>query len=160
MRIDRQFSLISSIDVVWESLKDSHLMAQCLPGAELEEGANPDNLKGRLCVRLGPIEAGFDGTVAVTRDESTRGGAMRAQGIDKRTRTRVLADISYQLSSNDGGTTVTLVCDFSLAGALAQFARNNLVDKVASELIEGFSKNLEQCLAQTTPKKGDGGTIS
>ena len=130
----------------WESLKDSYLMAQCLPGAELAEGVDPNNLKGRLSVRLGPVVAGFDGTVVVTREESTLAGTMHAQGIDKRTRTRVRADISYGLCTVDGGTTVAIVCDFSLMGMLAQFARKSLVDKVATDLIRGFSENLQQRL--------------
>ena len=134
-------------EAVWGSLQDSHLMAACLPGAELEEGTDSDNLVGRLTVRLGPIVAGFEGMVTITRDETSRGGTMQAQGTDKRTRTRVRADISYQLTESDGDTTVTIACDFSLTGALAQFARKNRVDKVANGLIEGFSERLEQRLA-------------
>ena len=147
MRIERSFRLAAAPWAVWASLEDSRLMAECLPGAELEEGTDPDNLEGRLTVRLGPIVAGFEGTVTITRDETSRGGTMQAQGIDKRTRTKVRADISYQLAESDGESTVTIACDFSLTGTLAQFARKNLVDKVANELIEGFSQRLEQRLA-------------
>ena len=122
-------------------------MAQCLPGAELEEGSDPDNLEGRLTVRLGPIVAAFQGTVSITREESSRSGTMHAQGIDRRTRTKVRAEISYALAERNEETTVTIACDFSLTGALAQFARKNLVDKVASEMIQGFSERLEKRLA-------------
>ncbi len=147
MRIERRFHLAAAPDAVWESLADSHLMAECLPGAELEEGSDADNLEGRLTVRLGPIVVGFEGTVSITRDESSRGGTMHAKGVDRRTGTRVRAEISYTLSECDGATTVTLACDISLTGALAQFARKSFVDKVATELIQGFSERLEQRLA-------------
>ena len=146
MKIERQFTLAAPLDVVWASLKDSRAMAQCLPGAEVEEDTDPDHLKGRLNVRLGPIVASFDGTVSIVRDETACSGTMRAAGVDRRTRTRVRADISYLLCANEGETVVTLHSDFSLAGALAQFARKSLIDKVANELIEGFSDALQQRL--------------
>ena len=147
MRIERSFRLAAAPWAVWASLEDSRLMAECLPGAELEGGTDPDNLEGRLTVRLGPIVAGFEGTVTITRDETSRGGTMQAQGIDKRTRTKVRADISYQLAESDGESTVTIACDSCLTGALVLFASKDLVDKVANELIEGFSQRLEQRLA-------------
>lgn len=142
MKIEQSFCVAAPPDAVWESLMDTRLMAQCLPGAELEEGGDPAHLKGRLTVRLGPIVAGFDGTVLVERDESTQAGTMRAQGIDKRTGTRVRAAISYALTGNGNATTITLACEVSLMGALAQFGRKTLIDKIASELIEEFSAAL------------------
>ena len=146
MKIERGFVLNAPLDVIWSSLKDTQLMSQCLPGAELTEDNDPDNLRGSLSVRLGPVAAVFKGTVAVTRDEISHAGSLHAEGIDKRTRTRVRADITYSLFPDHEGTKVALVCEFSLAGALAQFARQTLIDKVACELIEGFSNNLQQRL--------------
>ena len=150
MKIERRFDLAASPQVVWELLKDTHLMARCLPGAELADTADGDNLTGRLSVRLGPIVAGFDGSVAITRDESARGGTMQARGVDKRTGTRVRADIGYALSSTGGATAVTLTCELSLMGTLAQFARQSLIDKVTSELIRGFCERLESRLGEDT----------
>ena len=131
---------------VWDALKDSHLMAQCLPGAELETGTDTDTLKGRLRVRLGPIAADFNGTVALTRDATAHTGTMDARGVDKRTGTRVRAQIDYSLATMEKGSTVTIVCHLALMGALAQFARQSLIDKVAAELIEGFTTNLQHQL--------------
>lgn len=146
MRVEQSFSLRIDPTLVWESLQDARAMAACLPGAELEKGSDPFYLEGRLTVRLGPIVAGFEGGVSIDRDESSKSGTMRAQGTDRRTGTRVNADISYALAHDDGATMVNLACNFFLSGTLAQFARKRLVDKVASDLIKGFADSLEERL--------------
>jgi len=146
MKIERQFFLAAPVGVVWDALKDSHLMAQCLPGAELETITDTETLRGQLKVRLGPIAAVFHGTVALCRDSATYTGNMDARGVDKRTNTRVRADIGYRLATMDEGTQISIVCELALMGMLAQFARRNLIEKISAELIEGFSTNLEQRL--------------
>ena len=71
---------------------------------------------------------------------------MDARGVDKRTGTRVRADIAYRLETTNEGTEVSIDCELALMGMLAQFARQGLIEKVSAELIDGFSTNLEHRL--------------
>ena len=73
---------------------------------------------------------------------------MHARGVDKRTGTRVRAKICYALAELDGGTEVMLTCDVSIMGALAQFTRKGLIDKVTKDLISDFAEALEARLTR------------
>lgn len=148
MKLEHRFQLKPDAATVWESFKDSCLMAECLPGAELENMADPDQLEGRLTVKLGPIVAGFDGKVNMARDDAAQTGTMNAQGRDRRTGTQVRAVITYSVAELESGTEVTLASDVSLMGNLAQFARQGLIDRIANDLVAQFASNLEARLTE------------
>ena len=148
--LTERITLTAAPDAVWGALADLRGVASCLPGAEITtiEG---DAITGRLRVALGPIRAGFAGRGSVTRDETTRSGRLSGQGRDSGTGSSVEGEVRYDVRPASPGTTIDVTVSWRLTGALAQFARTELVQALARQLLQSFAANLEALIAGNAP---------
>ena len=71
-------------------------------------------------------------------------GEMRAEGIDRRSGTRVQTLMSYQVLAHATGSRLRYTLRFRLAGPLAQFSRNALVNDYVAEMSRIFGQNLQR----------------
>src|SRR5258708_5258815 len=69
---------------VWTIFADIPAVAACLDGAELTEH-DASTAKGKMTVRLGPIQAGFSGSAVIERDDRALRGTIRGAGSDRGT---------------------------------------------------------------------------
>ena len=90
MEFDNSFDVPLSPAQAWAVLMDIPRIAPCMPGAELTEIVDPQNFKGKISVRLGPVALAFAGRVQIDshrRDQSQRAGqsaGQRCQGPRRR----------------------------------------------------------------------------
>src|SRR5438046_6451420 len=63
MEFDNSFEVPLPPAEAWKVLLDIKRIAPCMPGAELTEVLDPNTYKGKLGVRLGPVELTFAGIV-------------------------------------------------------------------------------------------------
>jgi carbon-monoxide dehydrogenase small subunit len=76
-------------------------------------------------------------------ETAARRGHMRAEGVDRRSSTRVKTLLDYTVQAVDAGNCrVDLQLRFRLAGPLAQFSRAGLVNDYVAELTRRFGVNL------------------
>jgi len=144
MEIKQNFRVRHSPDIVWNALADAPFAIQCLPGAELDDSADGKHYKGRMKVKLGPLSAAFAGEAVVERDAEARIGTVDWTGVDGRSNSRAKARMTYAVQPADGDASeVQIQADIVLAGALAQFARGNIVQDVAARLTAVFAENLQ-----------------
>jgi carbon monoxide dehydrogenase subunit G len=151
MNITQRFTVRHPTAVVWQALADVPLVAQCLPGAELDESSDGHRYKGRMKVKLGPLSTAFAGEAAVERDEAQQTGSLEGAGTDSRSNSRAKARMTYALTPEDGGraTTVAVDAEITLTGALAQFGRGSILNDVAARLATEFAGRLQERLNAT-----------
>jgi len=147
-RFEESFVVARSPATVWAMFADIPVVAACLGGAELTEH-DANTARGKMRIKLGPIQAGFAGSAVIERDDRAQRGIIRGAGSDKGTGSRTKGEIVYRLAPEAAGqqTRVFLTVEYSLQGALAQFSRSGLVLELGRRLVSDFAANLNARLA-------------
>lgn len=132
---------------VWTALKDMNVLAQCLPGAEVDS-FDGRTVQGRMGVRFGPIKASFGGEADVSFDDAARTGRISGSGRDGGSGSRVNGEIAFVLrEKGPASSVVDVTLRYRVAGPLAQFSRGALVQNLVGHLAGVFSDNLAARLA-------------
>jgi uncharacterized protein len=153
MEIEKSFELAAAPDRVWDAFGDVRLVAGCLPGAEILSEIDAQHYKGRFSVKLGPLAAAFDGEVTIERQAEDRSGAVSGKGSDRGSSSRASGTMRYRVGAAEtaGRSRVDVVCDLTLAGALAQFGKAAVIREIANRLTAEFARNFEARLAAAAP---------
>lgn len=148
--LTERITLSASPDMVWAALADLRAVASCLPGAEIET-IDGTAITGRLRIALGPITASFAGEGTVTRDDASHTGRLTGRGRDRGSSSAVTGEATYALRAAPAGTDLEVSLSWRLTGPLAQFARAELVQTLARQVLRSFSANLEALIAGRAP---------
>ena len=145
MEIDNSFDVPVPVPEAWTLLMDIERITPCVPGAELTEVVDDRTYKGKIAVRLGPVNLTFSGQARFEEmDEAAHIAQIKAQGTDARGRGGAQADVSFRLEATEGGARVLLHTDLQLSGAVAQYGRGaGMVADLAQHLIGQFADCLE-----------------
>ncbi len=148
-RFEESFVVVKPPAIVWDIFADVPAVAACLPGAELTDH-DRESAKGKMTVKLGPILAAFAGSAVIERDDQALRGVIRGAGSDRGTGSRTKGDVVYRLApEGDGQTRVSIIVEYSLQGALAQFSRSSLAQDLGRRLVADFAANLNARLTGT-----------
>lgn len=139
--IDGEFSVPFPPQQVWTFMVDLPRVAACLPGAQIVSQQG-DEVQGRIGVKFGPMQAAFEGTARLERDDAARAAILRGAGKDTVSQSRAQGDIGYRLEEDGQGTRVVIDMDYSLQGPLAQFSRSGLVQDFVRRMIAEFGRNV------------------
>src|SRR5208282_465577 len=124
MEFDNSFDVPLPPAQAWAVLMDIPRIAPCMPGAELTEIVDPQNYKGRISVRLGPVALAFAGRVELDSIDATRRTArVKAQGSDAKGRGGANATATFRIEPNGAGAKVLIHTELLLSGAVAQYGR-------------------------------------
>jgi uncharacterized protein len=150
MEFDNSFDVPLSPTQAWAVLMDIPRIAPCMPGAELTEIVDPQNYKGKISVRLGPVALTFAGRVAFENiDEANRSARVKAQGNDAKGRGAANAAATFRIEPAGSGSKVLIHTDLMLSGAVAQYGRGvGMIQATAAQIIGQFASNLRTQLAQ------------
>src|SRR5579883_3137622 len=143
MEFDNSFEVPLPPAQAFAVLKDIPRIVPCMPGAELTEIVDPQNYKGKVSVRLGPVALAFSGRIEFESiDEASHSARLKAQGSDAKGRGAADAVASFHI-------------ELSLSGAVAQYGRGvGMIQATASQIIGQFAANLRAQLAETPPMPG------
>jgi carbon-monoxide dehydrogenase small subunit len=141
--IDDSFVVPFALEKVWAFMGDLPSVTSCLPGAELVEH-DGESVKGKIAIKFGPMSANFAGAARLDRDDAAHRAVMRGAGQDNISRSRANGDVTYALSSEDGGakTRVAVTLEYMLQGPLAQFSRSGLVKDFVRRMIADFGARI------------------
>jgi carbon-monoxide dehydrogenase small subunit len=142
-RFEESFVVARPPATVWAMFANIPSVVACLDGAELTEH-DGNTAKGKMTVKLGPIQAGFAGSAVIERDDRAQRGIIRGAGSDKGTGSRTKGEIVYRLTPEAEGkqTRVSVTVEYNLQGSLAQFSRSGLVRELGRRLVCDFAANL------------------
>jgi carbon monoxide dehydrogenase subunit G len=151
MELKKTFETAYTPDAVWSGLSDVRLVAGCLPGASIVEELGPDEYKGKLQIKVGPLAASFAGLISIERRPDERVAVVTGKGADAKSSSRVTAKMTYRVqpsATTSGSSQVDIDSDISLAGALAQFGKAAVMQEIANRMTDEFVKRFEAQLAQ------------
>ena len=145
MQIENGFTVSAPIDDLWAYLLDVERIAPCLPGAELTETVDDRTWKGKVNMKLGPVSLSFAGTVHIEeRDDAAHRVRLQAKGMEQKGKGAANASVTSWLEPEGDETSVKMVADIQLTGAVAQLSRG-LLPEVSRRLTAQFA----ECLHET-----------
>jgi uncharacterized protein len=149
MEFDNSFDVPLAPAKAWALLMDIPRIAPCMPGAELTEIVDPQNFKGKIAVRLGPVALTFDGRIAFEHvDDVNHTARVKAQGSDAKGRGAANATAVFRIEPAAAGAKVLIHTDLTLSGAVAQYGRGaGMIQATAAQLVGQFAGNLRAQLA-------------
>jgi len=150
MEFDNSFDVPLPPAQAWALLMDIPRIAPCMPGAELTEILDPQNYKGKIAVRLGPVALTFSGRVEFDQiDTASHTARVKAQGSDDKGRGSANASATFRIEPAESGSRVLIHTDLMLSGAVAQYGRGvGMIQATAAQIINQFAKNLRTQLEQ------------
>ncbi len=150
MEFDNAFDVPLPPAQAWSVLMDIPNIAPCMPGAELTEVVDPQNFKGKISVRLGPVALAFAGRVELYDIEmANRSARIKAQGSDAKGRGAANAKATFRIEPDGAGSKVLIHTDLMLSGAVAQYGRGvGMIQATAAQIIDQFAGNLRARLEQ------------
>lgn len=136
IKIEKTFRINAPIDRVWEFLTDPEQVVQCMPGAELDEVIDERNVRGRVGVKVGPVEARYRGHATFEEhDEENHRIRVVGQGMGDGS-----ADLQLEgemRALDDGGTECEFVAAVNVGGRMAQVG-SRLIKFVSDRLFDQF----------------------
>lgn len=142
------FSVDFPAQAVWKFMSDLEAVAACLPGAVIESQEG-NEVKGRIAIKFGPMNAAFKGAATLERDEEKMSAVLRGAGQDSLSQSRAKGDVAYRVTSVDEDhARVDVDLLYSLQGPLAQFSRSGLVQDFVKRMITDFGRNVSLRLSQ------------
>jgi carbon monoxide dehydrogenase subunit G len=143
VQIENEFTVPADVDQVWNYLLDVERIAPCMPGAELTETVDDHTWKGKVNMKLGPVSLSFAGTVSMTeRDDGAHRAVLSAKGMEQKGKGAANASVTSWLEPGDAQTTVKMIAEIQLTGAVAQLSRG-LLPEVSKKLTAQFAECLE-----------------
>ena len=146
MQIENSFQVAASPDHVYRFLLDVQRVAPCMPGAELTEVVDPDTFNGKVKIKVGPITVAYNGTATITdRDEPSRRAVLSAEGRETTGPGSARATATMTVEEAEGGSTVHLATDFTVAGRVANFGRGVMEDvsrRLVGQMAECIKANV------------------
>jgi len=149
MEFDNSFDVPLPAAQAFAVLMDIPRIAPCMPGAELTEIVDPQNYKGKISVRLGPVALAFAGRVEFDQiDAANHTARVKAQGADAKGRGGANAAATFRIEPSAAGSKVLIHTDLALSGAVAQYGRGvGIIQATAAQIIGQFANNLRAQLA-------------
>jgi carbon monoxide dehydrogenase subunit G len=145
VQIENEFTVAVPPDELWRFLLDVERIAPCMPGAELTETVDERSWRGKVNMKLGPVSLSFAGTVVMEeRDDVAHRAKLRAKGMEQKGKGAANATVESWLVPDGDRTTVKMVADIQLSGAVAQLSRG-LLPEVSKRLTQQFA----DCLRDT-----------
>ncbi len=140
--LEKNFPLQASNETAWALLRDIESVANCMPGAEITEVVDENNFKGKVRVRLGPVQMEFSGDIAVQSVDAEKNQIqLMATGKDKKGTSSVSMDLTASIADGDE-TPSALLGDAKVVvnGKLASFGQR-MMAQVSDQILEQFADN-------------------
>jgi uncharacterized protein len=153
MEFDNAFDVPLPPAQAFAVLMDIPRIAPCMPGAQLTEIVDPQNYKGKIAVRLGPVALTFAGRVEFDQiDPANRAARVKAQGSDAKGRGGANAAATFRIEPSGAGSKVLIHTDLALSGAVAQYGRGvGMIEATAAQIVGQFANNLRAQLTSAPP---------
>ena len=145
--IEKTFRVDVPIERVWAFLTKPENVVSCIPGASLTEVIDERNFRGKLAIKVGPIEARYEGEAHFEElDEDNYQMRMVARGMGDGSASMIMS--SQLLALEDGGTEISVAAEVELTGRLAQMG-SRLIQFASNQMFDRFEKRFrEQLQAQ------------
>jgi len=144
IRIQKTYRVDAPIELVWAFLTNPESVVNCIPGASLDEVVDERNFKGRVAVKVGPVEAKYQGEARFEElDAENYRMRMVAQGKGQGTASMIMT--SRLRSIESGGTEVSVIAEVNMTGRLVQLG-SRMIQFVSDQFFDQFVKRVQDGL--------------
>ncbi|MFF1399015.1 SRPBCC family protein [Streptomyces sp. NPDC058287] len=153
MILTNEIAVPAAPDAVFALLNEVDRVASCMPGAALDGRDADDAWHGTVKVKVGPITAGYAGTVRFLQsDADKRRLRLKASGADVHGSGDAEAAVDLEVAdAPDGsGSLLRISTDLVIRGKIAQFGKGAIVT-VSDRLLRQFAQNLVAQLSTGNP---------
>lgn len=147
MNINYVFSLDVPPEQAWEVLTDIPGLTPCMPGATLE-GEDDKGYKGKMKVKLGPIDMVFNGHIRfLERDDEMQYALLEAAAAEMKGAGNAKANIKFHVRPQGEGSEVTVDSEYAVSGKAAQLG-GGVIQSVGKRLMDEFAKRVRTLIAE------------
>lgn len=158
MILRNEFTVRGDVDTVWLKMLDIQGVADCVPGAKIEEYEPPNVYRGAIRVRIGPMTVDYKGEATLAEvDEEARTATIFLKAREAKGQGSAVATVHNRLEAVPGGTRVVAETELQITGPQAQFGKGVLED-VGARIMSEFSQRLEERISSDS--YGSSGGIS
>ncbi len=152
MKIRGSHALSAPREVVWKAILDPEVLSRTLPGCEDMAPVGDNRFRGKLKMKVGPVQGVFEGGVELFDLDPPNGYSLRMDG--KGAPGFVNGSGSLRLEDGDGGGALLhYEIDAQVGGRIAAVGQR-LLDSSAKVLTRQGLKGLEEQLAARAPAPG------
>jgi carbon monoxide dehydrogenase subunit G len=156
MQIENAFDVKAPPERVYNFLLDVNQVVACMPGAELVGQVDPQTFKGKVKIKVGPVTVAYDGLARIAeRDDAKRTAILEAEGRETTAPGSARSRSEMAVVANNGGSTVHISTEFSVAGRTAQFGRG-LMEDVSKRLVAQMADGIRDRLEAAAPEANGG----
>ena len=154
MLLTNEFVVAADVDTVWRHLLDMEEVAECVPGAKVEEFVPPSTYRGKIRLKIGPMTVEYRGEAMLLEvDDDARRATIQMKAREARGQGSALATVRNSLAAVPGGTRVRAETELEITGPQAQFGKGVLED-VGGRILEEFTVRLERRIAAAQQESG------
>ena len=135
---------------VWDRLNDVETLKRCIPGCQSLEQVGDNRLKATVGLKIGPVNAKFNGEVELSDIRPPNGYRISGSGKGGPAGS-ASGGADVKLEAVDGGTLLSYEVDAKVAGKIAQLGAR-LIDATSASLAEKFFDNFA---AELSPPETD-----
>jgi carbon monoxide dehydrogenase subunit G len=150
MELTHRFTVPTGVEETWAHFGNIAEVAECFPGATVNDVDESGTFHGSCKVKLGPIALVYNGSgTFVEKDDAAHRFVVTANGKDKRGNGTAGAKVTLTMAGDGDSTDVEVLTDLAITGKPAQFGRGVMQD-VSDKLLGQFVACLETRLAGGT----------
>jgi carbon monoxide dehydrogenase subunit G len=135
---------------VWEALNDPEVLRQSIPGCQSLQRESADKLRATLEVKIGPIGARFNCTIALSDLDPPRSYTIVGEGQGG-TVGSAKSTIKVRLAEDGAATLLSYDVDAQVGGRLAQLG-GPIIDATARQFAAKFFKRFGEVVGGTVPQ--------
>ncbi len=156
MKITGKHALAVPRDVVWEAILDPEVLSRTLPGCEDMAPVGDNQFRGKLKMKVGPVQGLFEGGVELLDLDPPNGYNLKMDGKGAPGFVNGTGSIRLE-EADDGGTLLHYDIDARVGGRIAAVGQR-LLDSSAKVLtrqgLQGLDKQLEARAAAAAATAG------
>ncbi|HVS12867.1 MAG TPA: carbon monoxide dehydrogenase subunit G [Thermoanaerobaculia bacterium] len=148
MKLEGEYRYGVSQERLWQALLDPEVLAGTLPGCEDLERVGENEYKGKLKMKVGPVQGLFEGTVQLTNLDPPNGYELSIQGNGAPGFMK--GSGTLRLTPDGDGTVLSYALDAQVGGRIASVGQR-LVESSAKVITRQGLQGLERQLAAPAP---------
>ena len=143
---------------VWEALNDPEILKQAIPGCQSLEKLSDTQFKAKVGMKIGPVQATFDGQVELSDLDPPNGYTISGSGSGGAAG-NAKGGAQVKLVPEGNSTRLTYDVDAQVTGKLAQLG-SRLIDSTAKMLAGQFFNKFEKLVSEPGGDAGVAGAAA
>jgi carbon monoxide dehydrogenase subunit G len=151
VEIEGTYEITAPRELVWDMILDPEVLSRVMPGCEKLERTGENEYKGKMRIKVGPVDGVYQGTLALSDLRTLEGFHLAVNGRGASGNIRGEGDVQLEPAEN-GGTLLRYVGQGEVSGRMATVGQR-LTQSSARAITKQCLNNLDrQVEARVEPK--------